>query len=90
MGFTSLASRNEWLRLASCNGCGQPWYIAIDTVDDDYYFRRLTAVEVDSIMNRSEYPIDFDNFVNVWPLNGSQDYQARIHWPWKDQTFESL
>ena len=90
MGFSTIKARNEWLELSRCNGCGRPWYVAIDTVDDDYYFRGLTAGEVESIVHRDEWPPDFDDFVNVWPLDGSRNFEARLHWPWKDQTFQSL
>jgi hypothetical protein len=69
----------------TCRRCHQPWYVAIDTVDDDYYFRRLSAVEVAGILDRGHWPADYDQFVNVWPLKEERDFEARLHWPWKDE-----
>jgi hypothetical protein len=87
--FDTLRDRNAWLHLARCQDCGQHWYAAVDTVDDDYYFRRLSAAEVTAVVERNEWPADYDGFVNVWPLDGSQNFRARLRWPWQDQEFES-
>jgi hypothetical protein len=86
--FDRLLDRNPWLHLARCKACARPWYVAVDTVDDDYYFRRLSAVEAAGIAERGEWPADYDDFVNVWPLNEGQNFRARLHWPWKGQEFE--
>ncbi len=83
--FALECQRNEWLRLVRCLGCGQAWYVAVDTVDDDYYFLRLSAEQLLSIRERDVWPTDFDDFVNVWPTEDSQMYRARLHWPWKDE-----
>lgn len=87
-GFDVLLDRNPWLRLARCKRCGQHWYAAVDTVDD-YYFRRLTATEVAGIAERGDWPADYDDFVNVWPLDGAQNFRARLDWPWKGDDFEA-
>lgn len=75
--------RNPWLRLVRCAACGQEWYVAIDTIDDDQYFLRLSAAQLAAIKERNEWPTDYDDFVNVWPDRGP-DHLARISWPWKE------
>jgi hypothetical protein len=86
--FDRLRDRSPWIYLVKCRGCQQHWYAAVDTVDDDYYFRRLSSAEVDCIVERNEWPADFDNVVNVWPLEGTQGYQARLLRPWTSEPFE--
>jgi hypothetical protein len=83
--FAVERQRNEWLRLVRCAGCGQAWYVAIDTVDDDYHFLRLSTEQLSSINERDVWPPDFDNFVNVWPTEPSEMYKARLHWSCKDE-----
>jgi hypothetical protein len=87
-GYEILRARNPWLDLAVCRGCGAPWYVAVDTVDDDYYFRRLSSSELAAILERDEWPADFDDFVNVWPMGTGGGHMARLVWPWKDDEFE--
>jgi len=87
-GYDILRARNPWLSLARCCGCGTHWYVAVDTVDDDYYFRRLSVAELAAILDRDQWPPDFDDFANVWPLDKDDGYRARLVWPWKDETFE--
>ena len=65
--FERILSRTPWLDLVRCRVCGQAWYAATDTVEDDYYFRRLTASEVTAITDRGEWPADYDAFPSVWP-----------------------
>ena len=86
--FDVLRDRNPWLHLARCKGCGQHWYAAVDTVDDEYYFRRLSAPELAGVVERGEWPADYDGFVNVWPMEEGQNYRARLHWPWKGEDVE--
>jgi len=83
--FEVLRARNPWLELVRCTTCGRHWYAATDTVDDDYYLRRLTPAELAGIVERDEWPADYDGFVNVWPTEPGQEYRARLEWPWKDQ-----
>ncbi len=82
-GFETMCERNPWLRLARCRACGQHWYAAVDTVDDDYYFLRLTEQRIAAITELDEWPTDFDDFVNVWP-DPIEPWKARLSWPWKD------
>lgn len=86
--FEVVRARNPWLRLARCCGCGRPWYVAVDTVDDDYYFRALSAADLTALGERNAWPPDFDDFVNVWPSAGIRDHGARVHWPWQGQTVD--
>ena len=64
--FEVVVQRTPWLSLARCPVCGEHWYVAVDTVDDDYYFRRLTQPDLDGIVERGAWPADFDGFVHVW------------------------
>ena len=78
--FLRVRDRNPWLSLVRCRGCRHAWYAAVDTVDDDYYFRRLTSDEVDAIATRDQWPADYDRFINVWP--GSQElWRGRVERP---------
>ena len=47
--FVRVRERNPWLHLVHCRSCGQPWYAAVDTVDDDLYFRRVSRPEATAI-----------------------------------------
>ena len=75
-------TRNPWLELRRCRICGQHWYAATDTVDDDWYFLRLTTSQVEAITERAVWPVDFDEFANVWP--DGDPVRARLSWPWQD------
>jgi hypothetical protein len=77
-------TRNPWLELRRCRLCGQRWYVATDTVDDDWYFLRLTQLQVEAITQQGMWPADFDEFVNVWP--DGDPVRARLSWPWQDRT----
>jgi len=66
--FNTVRQRNPWLELVRCNGCGQHWYLATDTVDDDFYFRRLSDQQVSDILEANQWPTEFDDVKNVWPL----------------------
>lgn len=65
--YEILLRRTPWLELIRCSSCSTCWYLAIDTVDDDYKFVRLSEVDVDNILKRNKWPSNFDNFENVWP-----------------------
>jgi hypothetical protein len=64
--FEVLKDRTPWLQLARCRGCGQSWYVATDTVDDDLYFVRLTDSATSDILNHNVWPHHFDKLQNVW------------------------
>jgi hypothetical protein len=83
-------ARNQWLDLVRCLHCEQHWYVAVDTVDDDYYFRRLSMREVEAIRKDDVWPTDFDDFVNVWPNTSFQALQARLSSPWRGEKFDVL
>jgi hypothetical protein len=65
--FDLLKQRNPWLSLARCKECGQAWYVATDTVDDDYRMLRLTDEQAQDILQNDKWPIVFDDYENVWP-----------------------
>jgi hypothetical protein len=83
--FEVVRPRNPWIDLVRCATCGQPWYAAVDTVDDDYYLRRLSDTEVSGIVERDEWPRDYDDFANVWPLLPGQEFRGRLQWPWQGE-----
>ena len=82
--FETLRDRNPWIHLVRCRVCGQHWHAAVDTVEDDYYFRRLSAQEVGQLETTGAWPIDFDDFQNVWPQQPGERYIFRP--PWSDST----
>lgn len=64
--FTRLKRQTPWIDLVRCKSCGQSWYLAIDTIDDDYHFQRLAADDVEKI-EKGYWPTFFDNLDAVWP-----------------------
>ena len=54
-----LRARTPWLSLCRCRRCGQAWYVACDTRDDDWYFKRLSEAEARSAADGA-WPRDFD------------------------------
>jgi hypothetical protein len=65
LGYETLRTRTPWLDLARCTRCGQHWYVATDTVEDDVYMQRLTRAEVRDILERSVWPKHFDSLPHV-------------------------
>jgi hypothetical protein len=57
--FELLRQRTNWLELRRCRRCGQAWYVACDTVDDDWYFRRMSEDEVGKVLKTEKWPEDF-------------------------------
>jgi hypothetical protein len=51
--------RTPWLDLRKCCRCGQAWYVACDTVDDDWYFKRMSEEDVVRALE-DVWPKDFD------------------------------
>jgi hypothetical protein len=81
-GFVTLRERNPWLSLVRCRRCGRHWYVAIDTLDDDYYLRRLSPEEVADITERDRWPTDFEDFAHVCPMPAEWD-RAAVRYPWE-------
>ena len=65
--FKYLKARNPWLDLVVCRRCGQHWYLATDTVDDERVFMKLSDREVGDILTSDKWPTMFDTVANVWP-----------------------
>ena len=65
--FRDLKARTPWLDLVECVRCGQRWYAAYDTVDDQLHFLRVTKDQAEAIVARDEWPSVFDSMENVWP-----------------------
>lgn len=65
--FSVLRQRNPWLDMVRCKICQQAWYIATDSVDEEYHLLRLTEDEVREVLLGNTWPDDFDNLKNVWP-----------------------
>jgi hypothetical protein len=58
--FVLLSERTPWLELRRCPRCAQAWYVACDTLDDDWYFRRMAEPEVSDVVQSGKWPPDFD------------------------------
>jgi hypothetical protein len=65
LGYETVRTRTPWLDLVRCTRCGQYWYAATDTVDDDVYLQRLTVVEARDILERAAWPTYFDSLRHV-------------------------
>ncbi len=63
----SICSRTMWLHLKRCQSCGEWWYLAEDTVNDDVYFLRITPAEAEEIQGKGIWPAEFDGYREVWP-----------------------
>jgi len=63
----TLRRRTPWLDLRRCPHCGSHWYLATDTMYDDYHLRRLTDEQVARILQHDEWPDWFDDLEPVWP-----------------------
>jgi hypothetical protein len=59
--FDVVKERSHWLQLILCKGCGQHWYMFIDTDTDDYYLYRMKSEEVEAI-EKDIWPRDIDAF----------------------------
>jgi hypothetical protein len=65
LGYETLRERTPWLDLVRCTRCGQHWYVATDTVDDDVYMRRVTLAEAMDIVENAKWPTHFDSMKHV-------------------------
>lgn len=65
--FKVLRILTRWLKLVRCRHCSAYWYVGIDTIDDDYYFQRLSREEVSLIYRSKVWPDTFDGFIQFWP-----------------------
>ena len=68
--FTILKKRTPWLDLVRCKHCDRHWYIATDTVDDDFHVLLLSQEQVDAILEKGIWPTTFDGWDHVWPDQG--------------------
>lgn len=64
--FEEIKARTPWIDLVRCKECGQAWYLAKDTREDDYHLRRLTESEVQAI-GSGIWPTTFDHMEALWP-----------------------
>jgi hypothetical protein len=65
--FDVLKRRTPWLDLARCRTCGDHWYIAVDTVDDEFLVLRLSQEAVTAILEHDDWPDNYDGLDHVWP-----------------------
>jgi hypothetical protein len=65
--FEVLRERTNWLKLIRCRHCTSLWYVGIDTIDDDYYFQRLSQEQAQGILQADLWPNTFDQFRQFWP-----------------------
>ena len=64
--FHIIKNRTPWLFAGRCRECGQGWYVAVDTVDDDYHLMRLSPSKATDI-TVGHWPAIFDKLDHVWP-----------------------
>ncbi len=60
--FYVVRRRTNWLKMVRCRYCSAYWYVGIDTIDDDYYFERLSDEKVKLIKQDKVWPETFDIF----------------------------
>ena len=65
--FDVLRRRTPWLELGRCRTCGTLWYIAVDMLGDDFYFRRVDQTAAAAIIDEDRWPTDFDDKPAFWP-----------------------
>ena len=68
--FAILKKRTPWLDLIRCKHCGRNWYIATDTVDDNFHAILLHQDAVQAILTKDIWPTNFDGCDHVWPDEG--------------------
>lgn len=85
--FRSLRQRTACLKLVQCICCEQYGYVAADTVDDDYYFRRLDPAGAEAVLQRDEWPKDFDAFSHVWP---QPERSGPVQYPWSNAAAQQV
>jgi len=81
--FRVLRRRTPWLDLVCCEQCQTYWYVAVDTIDDDYYLRRLNGEIAQGIIDRDIWPECFDKDEKFWPPIGwlkSDGYKNLKDW----------
>jgi hypothetical protein len=55
-----------WLYLSRCRACGQHWMIAQEErIFDEYFLRRLTVDQANSISVNAEWPVEFLSYERV-------------------------
>ena len=64
--FSLISRQTPWLLSVCCSNCGQYWYIAVDTIDDDYHLQRITAEEAEATKT-GVWSSTFDRLEAVWP-----------------------
>lgn len=65
--FKVLKQRTAWLDLVQCLICDSYWYVATDTVEDNYHLLRLAAEDVRRILEYDDWPDRFNGLDSVWP-----------------------
>lgn len=68
--LVELRQRTPWLGLSRCQLSGEHWYVAVDTMNDDYHLHRLTGDEAREILDGGPWPATFDELRAVWPRTG--------------------
>ena len=54
--FDTLREQTQWNSLTQCKICKQYWYVRIDTVDDNYYFKYISNKTAENIIEKTEWP----------------------------------
>jgi hypothetical protein len=58
-GFSVLKEAEQHVQLIRCRSCGQQWCVAIDWMNDDWHFKRLSAEICAQILETNYWPFDF-------------------------------
>ena len=61
-----IKERNNWLSLVEYKYCKNNYYLAIDTIEDDFYLIRLNKREVQDIIGNNLWPGIFDGYSNLF------------------------
>lgn len=70
--FESICKRGEpywWLSAYECSECGQAWLVAQEERQNDVFcLRRLSAEEYDWLLQKNQWPADFDRYESLLSL----------------------
>ena len=68
-----------WLCCARCCACGQRWMLAQEgRIYDDYFLKRLSHEEVQNIIDRHQWPTEFDTYEKVLDLGSRLSKPCRF------------
>lgn len=91
--FQEIARRGEpywWLWMARCSACNTAWLVAQEERQNDIFLlRRLTEDETSGILDRSDWPRDFDRYETLLQLGGDAGHRVVFVDPIADSSLRS-